>query len=72
MDAAKVGRATTVIVEASLIDERMERINEVKGRFLSCPQIQQMYYVTREFDFLLIFNVKDMNEYNDIITDTVF
>ncbi|WP_386691648.1 MULTISPECIES: Lrp/AsnC family transcriptional regulator [unclassified Lonepinella] len=66
VDSVKVGRPITLIVEVSLSDERLTRINEAKKVFATCPQIQQIYYVTGEFDFVLIMNVCDMAEYEEL------
>ncbi len=38
-------------------------LEEDKQRFVTCPQVQQVYYVTGDFDFLLVINVRDMAEY---------
>lgn len=70
-DAAALGRPITIITEVSLADERLDLINEAKQRFAACPQVQQVYYVTGEFDFVLVFQVRDMGEY-DALTHSLF
>ena len=72
VDAHKVGRPITIITEVSLINERLDLLEELKKRFIQCPQIQQVYYVTGEFDFLLIFNVRDMEEYEGLTRELFF
>lgn len=72
VDAHKVGRPITIITEVSLINERLDLLEELKNRFIQCPQIQHVYYVTGEFDFLLIFNVRDMEEYEGLTRELFF
>ncbi|WP_204352509.1 Lrp/AsnC family transcriptional regulator [Aggregatibacter kilianii] len=72
VDAQKVGRPITVIAEVTLDNERLDLLEEAKKRFVKCPQIQQVYYVTGEFDFLLIFSVRDMAEYEQLTRELFF
>ena len=71
VDPVKVGRPITVLVEVKVENERLDLLEEIKRRFSSCPQVQQVYYVTGEFDFMLILNVRDMTEY-DLLTRELF
>jgi Lrp/AsnC family transcriptional regulator, leucine-responsive regulatory protein len=66
VDRAKVGRPITVIVEVSVESERLDLIDQVKARFSACPQVQQLYYVTGETDFVLILSVANMTEYEQL------
>lgn len=72
VDARKVGRPITVITEVTLENERLDLMEEAKKRFVKCAQIQQVYYVTGEFDFLLIFSVRDMAEYEQLTRELFF
>lgn len=72
VDAAQVGRPITVIAEVALANERLDLLTEAKQRFSACPQVQQVYYVTGEFDFLLIFVVRDMAEYEALTQELFF
>ncbi|MBA6133882.1 Lrp/AsnC family transcriptional regulator [Pseudomonas juntendi] len=58
-----VGYGLTIVVEVKAESERADLLNELRESFKACPQIQQCYYVTGEFDFLLIFLVRDMEQY---------
>ena len=40
---------------------------ELKKQLLNLHSIQEVKYITGRFDILLKFNLKDMDEYNDII-----
>ncbi len=47
----------------------LRRINSVS---LPVPQVQQVYYVTGDFDFLLVINVRDMAEYEALTRELFF
>lgn len=72
VDPTAVGRPITILVEVKLENERLDLLDEVKKRFVNCPQVQQVYYVTGDFDFMLIMNVKDMTEYERLTRDLFF
>jgi len=59
----KVGRPITVIAEVSVESEREEELDALKQIFIGAPEVQQCYYVTGEFDFVLVITVADMKEY---------
>jgi Lrp/AsnC family leucine-responsive transcriptional regulator len=66
LDAAAVGRPLTLIVEVSVESELVEKLDEVRERFLASPEIQQCYYVTGEVDFILIITLANMEEYEPL------
>lgn len=72
VDPAAVGRPITILVEVKLESERIDLLDEVKRRFAVCPQVQQVYYVTGDFDFMLVMNVKDMTEYERLTRELFF
>lgn len=72
VDPTAVGRPITVLVEVKVENERLDLLDEVKKRFATCPQVQQVYYVTGEFDFMLVMNVKDMAEYERLTRELFF
>ena len=72
IDPTKVGRLITLLVEVKLENERLDLLDEMRKRFVECPQIQQVYYVTGDFDFMLIFNVTDMAEYEQLTRELFF
>ncbi len=63
VDPAKVGRPITIIVGVTVESERLELLDALRRRFLECPAISQVYYVTGEVDFVLVLTVTDMAEY---------
>lgn len=72
VDAHKVGRPITIITQISLVNERLDLLEKLKKDFSQCPQVQQVYYVTGDFDFLLIINVSDMEEYERLTHELFF
>lgn len=72
VDPAKVGRPITIIVEVTVESERFELLDAVKRRLAACPQVQQLYYVTGDADFVLIVNVADMAEYERLTRELFF
>ena len=66
VDQNAVGRPLTLIVEVMVENERPDLLDDMRKRFAGCPQIQQCYYVTGDVDFVLIINVRDMDEYNEL------
>jgi len=72
VDPAKVGRPITVIAEVTVESERLDLLDAVKRRFVDCPQVQQVYYVTGEVDFVLVMNVADMAEYERLTRELFF
>ncbi|KAA0981547.1 Lrp/AsnC family transcriptional regulator [Pseudomonas sp. ANT_J12] len=72
VDPASVGRPITVLVEVKLESERLDLLDQIKKRFVTCPQVQQVYYVTGDFDFLLVLNVRDMGEYEQLTRELFF
>jgi Lrp/AsnC family transcriptional regulator, leucine-responsive regulatory protein len=72
VDPAKVGRPITIIVEVSLENEKLELLDKVRKRFMACPAVNQVYYVTGEVDFVLILNVRDMAEFEALTRELFF
>lgn len=72
LNEGAIGRPLTIVVEVTTENERLDLLDEMKRRFAVCPQIQQCYYVTGETDFILVMNVKDMEEYAALTRDLFF
>jgi Lrp/AsnC family transcriptional regulator, leucine-responsive regulatory protein len=72
VDPVKLGRPITVIVEVSVESERLDLMDQIKARFADCPQVQQLYYVTGETDFVLVINAVDMTDYEQLTRQLFF
>lgn len=66
-----LGYPLTIIVEVQVENERLDLLQEMQRSFKACPQIQQCYYVAGECDFVLVFLVRDMEQYV-ALTHTLF
>lgn len=70
-DPGKVGRPTFFIVTLQVERERPELLADLK-RWLSAEvQIQQVYYVTGEADFVLVVTAPDTESYDDLMARLV-
>ena len=63
IDPAAVGLPITVIVEATLRDDRSTTVAEVKSFFRDAPEVQQCYCVMGTAGFILILFVPTMEDY---------
>lgn len=63
LDPVAVGRLITLVVEVSVDSEVLEKLDDLRERFLECSEIQQCYYVTGEVDFILLITVSTMQDY---------
>ena len=61
-----LGRSLTLIVQVSADREQTSELDAMRLTFEQCPQIQHCYYVTGDADFILIFNIGDMTEYEQL------
>lgn len=58
-----LGHPLTVIAHVEVDSERADLLDAVESSFTRCPQVQQCYYVTGEWDYVLVMVVRDMDEY---------
>jgi Lrp/AsnC family leucine-responsive transcriptional regulator len=72
VDPAMVGRPITIIVEVTVESERLDLLDAVKRRIVACPQVQQVYYVTGEVDFIVILTASDMQDYVALTRELFF
>lgn len=63
IDPLKLGQAITLFVEVEMESELADEIDAAKAAFLATPEVQQCYYVTGEFDFVLVMLVPSMEAY---------
>ena len=63
VDPAKLGQPITVLVEIEMASELASEVDAAKRAFAAAAEVQQCYYVTGEFDFLLVVLVPDMAAY---------
>jgi DNA-binding Lrp family transcriptional regulator len=72
IEPSAVGYPLTIIAGVEAESERVDLLDEMKRVFASWPEVQQCYYVTGDWDFILIFAVTDMEHYNRLTRDLFF
>lgn len=72
IEQAAVGYPLTVIAGVEAESERIDLLDDMKRVFASCPEVQQCYYVTGDWDFMLILAVADMDHYNALTRELFF
>lgn len=70
--APALGHPLTIVVEVETESELIDLLDAMKLAFRSCPQVQQCYYVTGEWDFILVFSVRDMAQYTALTRQLFF
>lgn len=68
----KVDHPLTIVVNVEVESEQIDQLDAMKRTFERCPQIQQCYYVTGEWDFVLILAVRNMDQYNALTRELFF
>lgn len=67
-----VGYYLTIIVQVEMEDERIDLFDAMRRSFQVCPYVQQCYYVTGEWDFVLIVTVQHMAQYTELTQQLFF
>lgn len=70
-DPKKLGRPTFFIVSLQVERERPELLAELKRWLSAEEQVQQVYYVTGEADFVLVVTAPDTESYDDLMSRLV-
>ena len=64
VDAQKVPGYVTAIVDVVLASGGEAVLDAFKGRLLSCPAVQQLYYAAGDADFVVILIARDMADFD--------
>lgn len=72
LDADRLGHPLTVIVQLEALSEEIDRLDELQQRLVTCPNVQQCYYVTGEWDYVVVLLVRDMDQYRELTRDLFF
>lgn len=67
-----LGHPLTIVTLVETESERIDLLDAMKRSFSNCPQVQQCYYVTGEWDFVVIFIVRSMAEYTALTRQLFF
>ena len=63
LDANRLGRPLTLLVEVHVHDEHPTRVAGLRARMLAEPAVQQCYPITGEADYLLVVTAATMADY---------
>ncbi|HPE62101.1 MAG TPA: Lrp/AsnC family transcriptional regulator [Thiolinea sp.] len=72
LDQEALGFGLTIIANIEVESEQLHELDATRRDFENCPFVQQCYYVTGEWDFVLIFAVKSMDQYNELTRELFF
>lgn len=61
-----LGFGLTIIANVEVESEQLDQLDTTRRSFQACPYVQQCYYVAGEWDFILIFVVQNMAQYNEL------
>jgi len=67
-----LGHPLTIVANVKVADEKADLLDEMERHFTGCPQVQQCYYVTGDSDFVLVFLVRDMEQYRQLTRQLFF
>ncbi len=67
-----VGYGLTIIAMVEVESEQIDQLDATRRSFAACPQVQQCYYVAGEWDFVLLFTVQHMEQYNALTRELFF
>lgn len=67
-----LGYGLTIISTVEVESEQIDQLDATRRAFRSCPNVQQCYYVTGEWDFVLVFVVENMEQYNQLTRELFF
>jgi len=62
----------TVIAQVGVVSEQPDALDAMRRSFTDCAQVQQCYYVTGEWDFVLVLVVRDMDQYTALTREVFF
>ena len=62
----------TVIALVEVVSEQPDALDAMRRSFTDCPQVQQCYFVTGEWDFVLVLVVRDMDQYTALTRELFF
>lgn len=66
LEPERLDHPLTVLAQVEVESEQAAPLDQVRAMFVGCPQVQQCYQVTGECDFVLVFVVRDMQQYLEL------
>jgi Lrp/AsnC family leucine-responsive transcriptional regulator len=72
LDSKKLDKPMTFIVNLEVERERLDLLDQLKKELAEISNVQQCYYVTGDYDFMLIVKTADMDEFEKFTHQTFF
>lgn len=72
LDPDRVGGRMTLILQVTLRRGGAHLVDAFRRDIVKVPEVQQCYYVTGDYDFVLIVTAKDMADYERLIRCAFF
>jgi Lrp/AsnC family leucine-responsive transcriptional regulator len=72
LDPDRLDHPLTVITMVEVLSEDPALLDALSADLVADPRVQQCYYVTGEWDFVLTSLVRDMTDYNDLTRTLLF
>ena len=72
LEPSQLGCPLTVIAQIEAVSEEVERLDALQASLIACAHVQQCYYVTGEWDFVLVLLVGDMDQYRHLTRELFF
>ena len=67
-----LGYGLTIVTTVEVESEQIDQLDATRRAFCNCPNVQQCFFVTGESDFVLIFVVENMEQYNQLTRELFF
>jgi DNA-binding Lrp family transcriptional regulator len=67
LDPAAVGGVTMFLASLQLAREHLQGTQRLRDWLVSCPAVQQAYYVTGDSDFVLVVCARDVAQYEALM-----
>ncbi len=72
VDPRKVDKKLRVFIEISVADHSKTAINKFVDQITEHPEVIECHHVTGDSDFLIVLLTRDIESYNDFITQKLF
>ena len=72
LEPSRCGVPLTIVVTIEVENEQLDMLDAMKRSFAAAPAVQQCYYMAGEWDFVLVVQVRDMDEYTDLTRELFF
>ena len=72
VDVDKIARCMTLIVSVEIGVEGAHLCEAFKKKIAQLPEVQQLWHVSGEMDFVLVMKVRDMHHYQELAAQAFF